>query len=216
MASDYKDACRDIFVSARERPLKASAYVALVGGAWASFQTKPDRCSFETELLERCNQLGLLSPWIRSPTSDGHVQSLVKLRNEGRLRHVSLGLFSLVFRYDHDPDVALYEAQCSNLSVPWKELPERLLDVGFAGRWWILDSKMSDYDVNDEEFRRLPEHMQATSVPSVSEVERNQRLHQESWVAVKTEEEGESAAADSGARQSVVEESTAQQEQAGA
>lgn len=188
MASDYKDACREIFVSARKRPLKASVYAALVGGAWASFQTKPDRPSFETALLECSGQLGLLSPWIRSPTSDGHVQSLVKLRNEGRLRHVSLGLFTLVFRYDYDPDVALYEARCSNLSVPWRELPERMLDVGFAGRWWILDSKMRDFDVNDDEFRRLPAHMQATSPPGVGEVERSESLHRESWLAVKMEE----------------------------
>lgn len=212
MASDYKDACREIFVSARKQPIKASVYVALLSGAWASFQTKPDRSSFETALLECSGQLGLLSPWIRNPTSDGHVQSLAKLRNEGRLRHVSLGLFSLVFRYDFDPDVALYEARCSNVSVPWKELPERMLDVGFAGRWWILDSKMKEYDVNDEEFRRLPVHMQVTSPPGAAEVERSERLHRESWLAVKMEED----AVDIRGQQSVGKDGTVQQQDAAA
>lgn len=188
-------------------------YVALLGGTWACFQTKPDRSSFETALLEHSSQLGLLSPWIRNPTSDAHVQSLVKLRNEGRLRHVSLGLFSLVFRYDFDPDVTLYEAQCSNLSVPWKELPERMLDVGFVGRWWILDSKMKDYDVNNEEFKHLPAHMQATLPPSVEEVERSERLHKESWLALKiVEEEMGTDVVDRG-QQSISEESMVQQEQ---
>lgn len=115
----------------------------------------------------------------------------MKLRNEGRLRHLSVGVFTLVYRSDFDPDAMLYEAQCSSLSVPWRELPQRVLDVGFLGRWWILDSKMKDYDVNEEEFKHLPAHMQATVPPSIQEVETNERLHNESWLAVTMEEEVE-------------------------
>ncbi|XP_060882751.1 mitochondrial import inner membrane translocase subunit Tim29 [Labrus mixtus] len=189
LASDYKEACREFAVGAWERPFKASAYGVLLGGALTCFYTKPDQSSFETALLDRSNQLGLLSPWIRNATSDGHVQSLVKLRNEGRLRHVGLGLLSLVYRADYDPAASLYEAQCSNLSVPWRELPQRILDVGFVSFWWILDYKMKDYDVNVEEFKHLPEHMQLTSPPSVQEVEKSERLHEESWLPPKVEEE---------------------------
>lgn len=189
LLSDYKEACREVFVGAWERPIKASVYVTLLAGAGACFYTKPDQSSFEASLLDRSCQLGLLSPWIRNATSDGHVQSLVKLRNEGRLRHLGLGLFSLVYRADYDLDATLYEAQCSNLSVPWRELPQRVLDVGFVGRWWILDAKMKDYDVNEDEFKHLPAHMQATLPPSAREVERSEQLHKESWLAVSMEDE---------------------------
>lgn len=180
-------------VGAWERPVKASAYMSVLGGAAACFVTKPDDSSFQAALLQCSNQLGLLSPWIRNATADGHVQSLVKLRNEGQLRHFSLALFSVVYRADHDPDAALYEAQCSNLSVPWRELPQRVMDVGFAGRWWILDAKMKGYDVNEEEFRHLPAHMQGTAPPGVQEVERNERLHEASWLAVTMQDEEETA-----------------------
>ncbi|XP_074513435.1 mitochondrial import inner membrane translocase subunit Tim29 [Sebastes fasciatus] len=191
LLSDYKEACREVVVGSWERPFKASVYASLLGGAWACFYTKPDRSSFEATLLEYSNQLGLLSPWIRNGTSDGHVQSLVKLRNEGRLQHASLFLLSLVYRADYDPDATLYEAKCSNLWVPWRELPQRVLDVGFVGRWWVLDSKMKDYDVNEDEFKHLPAHMQVTLPPSVQEVERSERLHKESWLALTVEEEEE-------------------------
>lgn len=189
LLSDYKEACREMVVGARERPVKASVYVTLLGGAWACSHTKPDCSSFEAALLDRSAQLGLLSPWNRNGTSDSHVQSLVKLHNEGRLRHASLGLLSLVYYADYDPNITLYEAQCSTLSVRWRELPQRVLDVGFAGRWWILDSKMQEYDVNEEEFKHLPPHMQVTSPPSVQEVERNERLHKESWLPLTVEDE---------------------------
>lgn len=189
LLSDYKDACKEVVVGSWERPVKASVYVSLLGGAAVCFYTRPDRSSFDATLLDCSNQLGLLSPWIRNGTSDGHVQLLVKLRNEGRLQHASLGLLSLVYRSDYDPDVTLYEAQCSNLSTPWRELPQRVLDVGFAGRWWVLDSKMKDFDVNEDEFKHLPAHMQVTSPPSVQEVERSERLHEESWLPLKGDEE---------------------------
>ncbi|XP_029914731.1 mitochondrial import inner membrane translocase subunit Tim29 [Myripristis murdjan] len=189
LLSDYKEACREVVVGAKERPVKASIYVALLGGTWACFQSKPDDSSFDKALLERSNQLGLLSAWIRSGASDSHVQNLIKLRNEGRLRHISLGLLSVVYREDYDPDTSLYEAQCSNLSFPWRELPQRVLDVGFVGHWWILDHKMKDYDINEDEFKHLPAHMQATLPPSVGEVEKNERLHKESWLPLKMEEE---------------------------
>uniref|UniRef100_A0A1A8CFI7 Chromosome 19 open reading frame 52 n=1 Tax=Nothobranchius kadleci TaxID=1051664 RepID=A0A1A8CFI7_NOTKA len=188
LLSDYREACREVVVGAWERPLKTSAYMTLLGGAWACFHTKPDRSSFESTLLDCSNQLCLLSPWIRSSTSDGHVQSLMKLRNEGRLRYASLGLVCVVYHADYDPDNMLYEAQCSTLSTPWRELPHRVLDIGFTGRWWILGSKMKDYDINEEEFKHLPAHMQETSPPSTEEVERNERLHKESWLALTVEE----------------------------
>lgn len=182
LLSDYKEACRDVVVTAWKRPVKASLYASLMGGAWLCLHFNPDRLSFDALLLENSNQLGLLSPWIRSGTSDNHIQSLVKLHNEGRLRYLSLGILSLVYWADNDPNTALYEAQCSSLSVPWRELPHRALDVGFAGRWWVLDSKMNNYDINEEEFRHLPMHLQITSPPGVQEVEKNESLHKASWM----------------------------------
>ncbi|NXG42788.1 TIM29 translocase, partial [Psilopogon haemacephalus] len=38
----------------------------------------------------------------------------------------------------------------------WRELPSRLLDLGFCGRWWVLGARLRDCDVNEEEFRELP------------------------------------------------------------
>ena len=190
LLSDYKEAVREVGLGIWQRPVKSSFYIGLLGGAWACVYTKPDKTSFETHLLDVSNKLGLLSPWIRSETSDQHVLYLVKLHNEGRLHHISLGLVALMFCADYDPEVDLYEAQCGNLSIPWKSLPQRLLDVGFAGRWWLLDSKMKDYDVNDVEFKNLPVHMQ-TPPPSVREVETIEKLHKDSWLPVQMENDQE-------------------------
>ncbi|XP_023666485.2 mitochondrial import inner membrane translocase subunit Tim29 [Paramormyrops kingsleyae] len=185
LLSDYKEACREVIVGAYQQPLKASIYLGLLGGAWACYYTNPDDASFETSLLETANKLGLLSPWIRNGSSDGHVQDLLRLRNQSRLRHLSLGVASLAYHVDYDPAASLYEAQCSALSVPWAELPGRVLDVGFAGRWWVLDTRMKDYDVNEEEFRHMAPALATTQPPGAQETDRSQRLHQESWRALE-------------------------------
>ncbi|XP_055049469.2 mitochondrial import inner membrane translocase subunit Tim29 [Misgurnus anguillicaudatus] len=189
LLSDYKEACREVVLGARERPLKASVYIGLLGGFYACYCTNPDDASFETSLLETSNRLALLSPWIRNGTSDGHVQSLMKLRNEGRLRYASVGFASLTYYADNDPVSSLYEAQCSVMSVPWAELPKRVLDVGFVGRWWVLHHKMKDYDINEEEFRHLPPALVATVPPSPQITEKNEKLHQDSLKAVVMEDE---------------------------
>ncbi|NXQ37472.1 TIM29 translocase, partial [Alaudala cheleensis] len=31
-----------------------------------------------------------------------------------------------------------------------------LLDVGFLGRWWLLEAALRDPDINEEEFGHLP------------------------------------------------------------
>ncbi|NXH11169.1 TIM29 translocase, partial [Bucco capensis] len=54
---------------------------------------------------------------------------------------------------------SLYQAQCSYLQPRWQELPGRLLDVGFCGRWWWLREKLKDCDINEEEFQGLPERL---------------------------------------------------------
>ncbi|XP_014817714.1 PREDICTED: uncharacterized protein C19orf52 homolog, partial [Calidris pugnax] len=52
---------------------------------------------------------------------------------------------------------ALYAARCPLLRPPfWKDLPARLVDVGFGGRWWVLGSRLRDCDINEEEFLGLP------------------------------------------------------------
>lgn len=191
LLGDYKEACRETVVGAWERPLKAGVYLSLLGGAWACVHTNPDEGSFEASMTEMANQLGLLSPWIRNGLSDGHVQKLTKIHSQGCLRYVSLGVVSLTYRADYDPDSSLYEARCSALSVPWRELPDRLLDVGFAGHWWVLEAKMKDYDVNDEEFRHLPPALFATVPPAPQVTERNEQMHKDSWKPIAIQEDKE-------------------------
>ncbi|XP_040202394.1 mitochondrial import inner membrane translocase subunit Tim29 [Rana temporaria] len=174
---DYGEACKDIVVGAKERPGKATLYISLLAGVGICSSKAPSEDSFQCSLLEASSCLLLLSPWTRNGSSDQHVQRLMELRNEGRLRHINFMLFSLMYEAPYDPDCDLYSSQCSHLKSRWAEFPSRVLDIGFFGNWWRLQNKMKDFDINEEEFTHLPAHMRTISHNDLHS-EENERLNQ--------------------------------------
>ncbi|KAE8619922.1 hypothetical protein XENTR_v10010029 [Xenopus tropicalis] len=174
---DYAEACKDIAVGAKERPGKAAFYLSLLTAAGVCSAKAPGEDHFHSCMLEASASLLLLSPWTRSRKSDQHVQNLMDLRNQGRLRHLNLFLFSIVYEAPYDPDCDLYPAQCPHLQPRWAQFPSRVLDIGFFGRWWLLRAKMEDFDVNEEEFANLPAPMRAVSWNDLHS-EENEKLFQ--------------------------------------
>nr|XP_005890880.1 PREDICTED: uncharacterized protein C19orf52 homolog [Bos mutus] len=108
---------------------------------------------------------------------------LVWLRGRGCLRHVSLGLFSLVYEAPFDAQASLYQARCRYLQPRWTDFPDRILDVGFVGRWWVLGARMRDCDINDDEFLHLPAHLRVVG-PHQLHSEANERLFDEKYKPV--------------------------------
>ncbi|XP_069623236.1 mitochondrial import inner membrane translocase subunit Tim29 [Ranitomeya imitator] len=174
---DYKEACKDIVVGARERPFKASVYLSLLAGVGVCSSRAPSEDSFRCSLLEASSSLLLLSPWMRSGTADGHVQRLLALSHQGRLRHVKLLCLSLVYEAPYDPDCDLYNTQCPHLRPRMADFPGRVLDVGFFGQWWLLRNKMKDFDINEDEFSHLPPCMKTIAYNDLHS-EENEKLYE--------------------------------------
>ncbi|XP_039370068.1 mitochondrial import inner membrane translocase subunit Tim29 [Mauremys reevesii] len=188
LLQDYADACRDVALGVKEQPGKAGLYLSLLAGATVCSLHVPCDASFESSLLEASGALLLLSPWVRNGRSEGHVQRLMKLRNQGRLRYQSLVFFSLVYQAPFDAEAALYQAHCKHLKPRWTDFPARILDVGFLGRWWVLSSKMKDSDINEEEFKHLPEHLRTISSRNLHSAA-NEKLFDEKYKPVILTEE---------------------------
>ena len=99
------------------------------------------------------NDLLVVGDNIRNPSSAEFVSFLNQCQGEKTLRRLDLGVISLLLRMDLNPDCAVYINQCDFLKPTYVEqLTERLVDIGIAGRWRILDRKMVDYDVNPDEW----------------------------------------------------------------
>lgn len=89
---------------------------------------------------------------IRNEISVQHVQILEKCYNEGIVRRFSIGILSIIWLDNYDKDCSLYKAVCPYLKPRYLNFYERIIDIGFLDRWWILDRKMIDYDINAKEF----------------------------------------------------------------
>lgn len=177
---DYAEACGDAAAAARARPGRAALYVGLLGGAAACCALAPSEAAFEEALLDASSSLLLLAPATRNRHSEEFLQRLLWLRGRGRLRHVNLGFCSLVYEAPFDAQASLYQARCRYLQPRWVDFPGRVLDVGFVGRWWILENRMHDCDINDDEFLHLPAHLRVVG-PHQLHSEANERLFEEKY-----------------------------------
>ncbi|EHB12944.1 hypothetical protein GW7_13285 [Heterocephalus glaber] len=152
-------------------PAKPGVWVRL--GAWARALLQ-DYAS---------GTLLLLAPATRNRDSGSFLQRLLWLRGRGCLRHVNLGLFSLLYEAPFDGQASLYRARCRYLQPRWVDFPGRILDVGFVGRWWVLGARMRDCDINHDEFLHLPPHLRVVG-PHQLHSEANERLFDEKYKAV--------------------------------
>uniref|UniRef100_A0A8C2VZM4 Translocase of inner mitochondrial membrane 29 n=1 Tax=Chinchilla lanigera TaxID=34839 RepID=A0A8C2VZM4_CHILA len=104
-------------------------------------------------------------------------------RDAAAAARADLGLCALVYEAPFDAQASLYQARCRHLQPRWLDFPGRVLDVGFAGRWWVLGARMRDCDVNHAEFLRLPPHLRVVRARQLRS-EANERLFEEKFRAV--------------------------------
>ncbi len=158
--NDYKLVAVDAFQDAKKRPIRTAILTTVLGGITLCAKYNPSETVFRQQLIASANELQLLGDKIQNPFANDHVERLVELRNSGRLRCLSLFLFSIMWTDNFDPDVDIYEAHCSYVSVGWTELPRKVVDIGFWNRWWLLNKAMENYDINPKEWNEeLPKRL---------------------------------------------------------
>ncbi|KAG5317038.1 TIM29 translocase, partial [Acromyrmex heyeri] len=149
---DYKDVALDVVKDCTERPVHATIYITLLGSCFYSNRHNPDETMFREQLIQNSIKLIQVGEPIRNPVSVQHIKWLERCYNEGLIRRLNLGVLSLIWLDNYDKYCSSYKAVCPYLKPRYITFYERIVDVGFLGKWWILDRKMKDYDVNEAEF----------------------------------------------------------------
>ena len=90
---------------------------------------------------------------IRNPTAVEHIKYMDECYNMNTVRRMNLGIFSLIWIDNYDSTCAHYKATCKYLKPRYLTFHERIVDVGILDTWWNWESKMKDYDINEEEFK---------------------------------------------------------------
>lgn len=94
------------------------------------------------------NNLALVHPSMQNKVTAQHLQYIDRYYNSESIRRLSIGVASIIW-------VDYYSSSCNNaecnsphLQVQYKKFKERILDIGFLDKWWILNRTMEDYDID--------------------------------------------------------------------
>lgn len=148
LAKDYTDVALSVKKEAREKPIKAACYVSGLGFLYYSNNHNPNLQSFRAKYIQCANDLTLINESLVNPQSLNHIKYIEECYNAKLIRHLNLGIASVIWVDKFSDECDLYEAQCNYLKVPYSEFFKRIVDIGFCNIWWVTSRKMLDYDVN--------------------------------------------------------------------
>lgn len=150
---DYYDVFKDVHKNARKRPLRATSIGLSTLFVLNLFRSNEDLRSYRAEVISACNKISAVIKNSRNPNSESFVENLGELNCHGMLRQIDLGISTVIYKADVDPELALYRHNCPYLRPSIKEFfQDRILDVGILGHWLLLETKMKDYDINADEY----------------------------------------------------------------
>ena len=154
LAKDYKATLIEIKEKSIKRPFGTCFWIGFAGYLIYLSTDNPNEISFFDQLITSQNSLITVGEDLRNPSSSSHIFFLNQCVRERTLTRLDLCILSLMFRHDIDQDCALLHNSCNYLKPSYLNyLTERLIDIGFAGKWRILEHKMIDYDINPREWR---------------------------------------------------------------
>lgn len=147
---DYGEVFGGLGTTIRTKPVKSAIYAATGTGLYLCVQNNPSSVDFMIQLRNLTGDLVMVDPKCHRPESAEYLRFLERSLNSGVIRNLNLGVCSLMWMADYDEQLSLYKANCSYTGVQYAKFADRVIDVGFWGRWWNLHNKMIDYDVADE------------------------------------------------------------------
>lgn len=152
LIQDYTEVFKDTIEEAYTKPWKTMLIGGVGGFCTYALYNNPDEMDYKNQLIGYQNDFGLVGKPVRNPSADVYLKYLNNCYNYGLIRRFSFGLFSVIWLDNYDANVGLYKAQCPYLKPQIKNFHERIIDFGFLNKYWLMERKMVDYDVNPNEW----------------------------------------------------------------
>lgn len=149
---DYRDVFLGVVKQSKERPIRAAIYGGLAGSALYCMKHNPNETDFIAQLRDHNIKMVLIDPACQNPVSTQHIKFVEQCYNEGIVRRLNVGIFSLLWLDNYERALGIYKANCSYTQPELLSWHKRIIDVGFLNKWWKIDENMKDYDINEESF----------------------------------------------------------------
>lgn len=146
---DYRDVFLNVGKQIKEKPLRSSIYGTIGASTYYSFKHNPSETDFIEQLRIHNANMILVDPSCHNPVSSQYLVFLERCYNAKIVRRLSIGVCSLLWIDDYDRALGLYKATCQYTKPEYLTWHNRIVDVGFLDKWWKIEQKMQDYDVNE-------------------------------------------------------------------
>ena len=157
MYDDYKYSCKETANLFKEKPVRMSAYAIIVTTSGYLFSTNPTMKDYQAHLADMTCDLAEVGEDLRNKQKNAQAQQLIYLQTQGRLRRFTIGVCSFIWYTDFPSYVDLYESQCKEVKMRWRDWPQYIVDIGIHGRWLWSEKYMIDFDINPDEWKHLDE-----------------------------------------------------------
>lgn len=155
---DYRQAVLDTYNDSLQNRRKAFTYLSLIGALTYLYKTNPHPNSFKNELINHQNLMSITGEPIRNAKCYSHLDDLNNLHNQRLLRKINLLFLTVYVRSEFSDQLKIYQANCKYLQPSYLDyLRNRIVDIGIANRWILLNRKLKDFDINPDEWKQLDE-----------------------------------------------------------
>lgn len=147
LVKDYFSVVFGLLKDAKDRPLRA---LVVSGAALAIYElanANPTEADLQQQLKRYGNEMACLPATMQNPVSRRHLIELERMFATGTIRRLDLGVASVFWRHDSNPELQMYQATCGYVGPDWAT--RRFVELGFLGRLWVLSDRMRDFDVNE-------------------------------------------------------------------
>lgn len=145
---DYRDVLIDVGKYIKEKPVRSSIYAGLGATIVYCFKHNPSESDFLEQFRLHNTNMILVDKSCHNPISSEQLIFLERCYNQKIVRRLSIGVCSFLWINDYDRALGLYKATCKYTKPDYLSWHKRIVDIGFLGKWWKIDEKMHDYDVN--------------------------------------------------------------------
>ncbi|KPM11196.1 hypothetical protein QR98_0097660 [Sarcoptes scabiei] len=140
---DYKSVYLETVKDIKDRPFKASVIFGIISGGFYCIYDNPDEEEYQVNLIDANNRISRVADAIRNKKSCFYVHEIFQLHNQHLLRYQS---------FEFPPELQLYQTQCRYLRPRWRIDFNNFIDIGFLGQYWLIENKMKEYDINEDEW----------------------------------------------------------------
>ncbi|KAH8865074.1 Mitochondrial import inner membrane translocase subunit Tim29 [Schistosoma japonicum] len=178
LIEDYVSSGRDALQLVRQNPLRSALWASVIVGISYIARTCPNKQDYYASLIQSAIDLWEVPDLIRNSQSTRYIHKCLKLSTKEQIRYSSLGLFTIIWRDDRTQSCCQYAEVCKYTHPAngggnfggfirlflfdrpqengWQRIHNivhnRILDLGFMGRWWFMSHYMENYDINFDEW----------------------------------------------------------------